>query len=160
MNFRKKEPTLPADHLDQLDRALSPRPVSAGPTAYAPPHIREYSEHPANTGWRINGPAPAEPVFEQIETFGALPTKELDDIIAAAEANLANLKRDAQAVRDLYAKHTARIIADVKRLHQGVNFSVDLMNELREKVLALDSPPANNKKKKEEPHEASADDSK
>jgi hypothetical protein len=84
---------------------------------------------------------PDAPVIEHIARFGELPTKEIDDVIAAAEAEIADLKRDAQAVRDLYSKYTAKLIEDTKRLREGVRLSMETMKQLRDQCQALDDPP-------------------
>jgi hypothetical protein len=73
----------------------------------------------------------------QIKSFGDLPTKELDEIISAAEAEIAALKLDAQAIRDTYVKNTNRIIADIKRLQEGVRMSMETMKQLREQCRQL-----------------------
>ena len=72
---------------------------------------------------------PIDPVH-QIRTFGELPMRELDDIIAAAEAEIALLKKDAQAIRDMYVKHTNRIADDIRRLDEGVRLSMETMKQL------------------------------
>ena len=82
---------------------------------------------------------PVEPAH-QIRTFGELPTRELDDIIAAAEAEIALLKKDAQAIRDMYVKHTNRIADDIRRLQEGVRLSMETMKQLRDQCTALDEP--------------------
>lgn len=92
------------------------------PEAYAPPAVREDQQV----------------LVSQVMKFGDLPTKELDEIIAAAEAEIASLKRDAQAVRDMYVKHTNRIAADIRRLQEGVKLSMDTMKTLREQCAKLD----------------------
>lgn len=120
-------PRNPPVNLDALEDAMRP----------APP-VRHYAPSPPPA----REPGPVEPVVDQIQSFGGLPTKEIDDIVAAAEAELANLKRDAQAVRDLYVLHTQRIANDIKRLREGVKLSMELMNELREQCIALDATAA------------------
>ena len=61
-----------------------------------------------------------DPTVEQILRFADLPTKELDDIISAAELELTALKSDAQIIRHSYVKHTARVAQDVQRLRDEV----------------------------------------
>lgn len=139
MNFKmRSKPTVDMDDLGRqvmAQRDLPPRT----PLEYAPPHVRDLYG---------NVPAAAEPAIDQVERFGALPTKEIDEIVAAAEAEIANLKRDAQAVRDLYVKHTSRIAADIKRLREGVSLSMEMMGKLREQCIALDAQPPKIEKRK------------
>lgn len=78
-------------------------------------------------------------IVEQVVKFGDLPTKELDDIIAAAENEIQALKSDAQAIRDMYSKHTERVVVDVKRLQGEVKLAMNLMAELRKHCGLLDT---------------------
>src|SRR4030095_10820221 len=135
MNFKisSKKPSVDLDALSrQIDREdyVTPRTREIS-DPYAPPHIRN----------GLNGPGPAEEAVEKVEKFGDLPTKELDEIVKAAEESIADLKRDAQAVRVLYVKHTSRIAADIKRLHEGVKLSIELMDKLRAQCIQLDQTP-------------------
>ena len=122
IGFREREVKVDLDKIakDIFDGAER----REGHLDYAPPRVREESQV----------------LVKQVETFGELPTKELDDIVAAAEAEIAALKRDAQAVRDMYVKHTQRIAADIKRLQEGVRLSMDTMKALREQCVKLDEP--------------------
>jgi hypothetical protein len=94
------------------------------PIDFAPPAIR-------------NGVAGDEPAIHQITSFGELPTKEIDEIISAAEAEVEELKRTAQMVRNMYTKCTNRIAADVRRLREGVRLSMQTMETLREQCTKL-----------------------
>ena len=106
----------------QLAKEISQRPAApGGSVAYAPPKHRP------------------DAIVEQVLQFGDLPTKELDDIIAAAENEIAALKADAQAIRDMYSKHTQRVVADVKHLQSEVKLSMNLMKELRKQCGLLDA---------------------
>lgn len=92
---------------------------------FAPPSIRRPQDEVAT--------------IDQIKTFGELPTKELDEIVEAAEARIEQLKADMQVVRDMYVKQTSRIVADVKRLQKGVEFSMDAMKALRQQCEKLNT---------------------
>lgn len=95
-----------------------------GPDEYAPPALRDrMAENVA---------------VQQVTSFGALPTRELDELVSAAEDEIVALKREAQVVRDLYVKHTSRIAADIKRLQEGVKLSMRTMEKLREQCSQLD----------------------
>ena len=72
-----------------------------------------------------------DPTVEQVLRFADIPTKELDDIIAAAELELTALKGDAQIIRDSYIKHTTRVAQNVQRLRDEVKLSMELMRSLR-----------------------------
>lgn len=92
--------------------------------AFAPPQIRGLDQ-PART----------------VKTFAELLTRELDDIVAAAEAQIADLKREAQGVRDMYTTYTDGIAEDIKRLQEGVALSMKTMLSLREQCAALNATP-------------------
>lgn len=100
--------------------------VAVDPLAksYAPPQIRGL-EQPART----------------VKTFSELLTRELDDIVAAAEAEIAALKSEAQGVRDMYTTYTDGIAEDIKRLQEGVALSMKTMLSLREQCAALNATP-------------------
>lgn len=83
---------------------------------------------------------PTAEVLHVVKTFGELPTKEIDDLIEAAENEIAELKREAQGVRNLYTEYTTRITEDIKRLQTGVAASLKTMQELREHCAKLNEP--------------------
>lgn len=85
-------------------------------------------------------PRPTAEVLHVVKTFGELPTKEIDDLIEAAENEIAELKREAQGVRNLYTEYTTRITEDIKRLQLGVAASLKTMQELREHCAKLNEP--------------------
>lgn len=93
-----------------------------GAKAYAPPQIRGLDQ-PTRT----------------VKTFSELLTRELDDIVAAAEAEIAALKSEAQGVRDMYTTYTDGIAEDIKRLQEGVALSMKTMLSLREQCEALNA---------------------
>jgi hypothetical protein len=94
--------------------------TSSAPSDYGPPEVR------------------ADTSFKQILSFGELPTREIDELLSRVEAELAELKNDAQAVRDLYTKHTSRIAADIQRLQEEVRLSMQTMKTLRQQCAELD----------------------
>src|SRR5262245_10797886 len=111
MNFRKARTLAsyaqePALNMAELAKQIEQNYPHNNP--YAPPAVREAREDRE------------EKVLAQVQKFGDLPTQELDNIVTAAEQELAALKADAQAVRDLYQKHTTRIRADLLRLREGM----------------------------------------
>ena len=113
---------LPPIDLNRLANEIAKKPPEV--VAYAPPSQR---------------PDAIDRTIEQVHMFGDLPTKELDDIILAAENEIAALKADAQAIRDMYVKHTERVVNDVKRLQSEVKLSMQLMHELRTQCGLLDA---------------------
>lgn len=120
----------PVVDLKSLARDLHPSPTTTDdPHDAIPPEARAYA------------PPSQRPdmVVEQVLRFGDLPTKELDDIIAAAEGEIAALKVDAQVIRDAYVKHTTRVVEDVKRLQSEIKLSMDLMHALRQQCNLLDT---------------------
>jgi hypothetical protein len=129
MNFRKNGPRVEPNMKDlaqQIGKELAQQIDKPEPIDYAPPAIRNPGGVPGD-----------EPAVRQIATFGELPTKEIDEIIAAAEAEVEELKRTAQLVRSMYVRCTDRITADVKRLREGVRLSMETMQALREQCLQL-----------------------
>lgn len=86
------------------------------PTNYAPLANRKAMETP----------------MKQVLTFGDLPTKEIDDLISRTKQNIAQLEQDAQAVRDIYVKHTTRIVEELKALDERVQLSMSTLRSLKE----------------------------
>ena len=121
MNFRQAKaangPAIPASVMTNLEEAV------VSPTQFAPPGMRGLEE----------------PV-RQVKTFGELPTAEIDDMIASAEANIAELKNQAQQVRDIYVRYTNKIVEDINRLQQGVKLSMDALKTLGEQCQNLNIP--------------------
>jgi hypothetical protein len=138
MNLKsRREPTLPSSStpplpdfvnrnlaraLERIDEAEVA--VDRSARAYAPPAIRNDQEA----------------AITQVKTFGELPTRELDAIIAAAKGEIAALELDCQAIRDMYIKHTTRVAGDIKRLQDGVKAAMETMRVLREQCAQLDEP--------------------
>jgi hypothetical protein len=89
---------------------------SSAPSDYGPPEVR------------------ADTTFKQVLSFGELPTREIDDLLARLKAEMAEFESDAQAVRDLYQKHTSRIVAGMQRLQDEVRLSMDTMKTLRDQL--------------------------
>lgn len=73
-----------------------------------------------------------EAPMKQVLTFGDLPTKEIDELISRTKQNIAQLEQDAQAVRDIYVKHTTRIIEEMKALDERVQLSMATLRDLKE----------------------------
>lgn len=106
--------------LDKLERVIS----------------RELPEHFAPA---IQRAEPLEEPIEKVQSFAELPTKELDTMIRETEEEIARLKGDAQAVRDIYMKHTARITRDLRRLQDVVKLGANTLKDLREQCSGLHS---------------------
>lgn len=125
---RKLQPVNPEeDRYKQLESVLrTPVPESEPPKVenFAPLAMR---------------PRALEEPMEQVKTFGALPTKEIDEVLAAAKEQIAELEREAQSVRDMYVERTTRIVSDIKRLQEGVKLSMDTMRSLRQQCERLNS---------------------
>ena len=54
-----------------------------------------------------------------IESFSALPTTELDEMIRAVKAEIAQLETEAEEIRNTYVTHTDRLAAAITRLAAG-----------------------------------------
>lgn len=126
MNLRPKTVMRQEPVLDMRDLARRLDQETDAVQSFAPPAIRNANRE--------------DVAIDQIKSFGALPTKELDEIVAAAKAEIAHLENDAQAIRDMYMKHTRRVEADIKRLQEGVKLSMETMRLLREQCAKLDEP--------------------
>jgi uncharacterized small protein (DUF1192 family) len=135
MNFRQNqkpprvEPEAPAIlNMKQLAEAVDREreEIESSARNYAPPAIRNSK--------------PEETAIVQVKSFSDLVTKELDDTIAAAEAEIASLKAECQAVRDVYVRHTNRITTEIKRLREGVRMSMETIKTCHEQILKLDEP--------------------
>jgi len=134
--------------LNAIDEWKRPSaPAVRGPLTYAPPHLRGAELRggggSGGGGGSVNvvvgGGEPEEPMADQVKSFGELPTRELDQIVSAAEAEIAALKLDAQAIRDMYVKHTNRVAADIDRLREGIKVSMVTLNTLRQQITDLDA---------------------
>jgi aspartate ammonia-lyase len=119
MNFRKNGPRVEPNMAALAQQIDKPEPID-----YAPPAIR-------------NGVLGDEQALRQIASFGELPTKEIDEIMSAAVAEIEELKRTCQLVRNLYVKAVDQVTADAKRLREGVRLSMKTLETLREQCLAL-----------------------
>lgn len=121
----RQEPFLPRPiDMKELQRRMEDGTRQAGsPQDYAPPSIRE-----------------AQPPVV-VDTFGELPTDEIDEIVKAAKAELVALEKDGEEIKAMYLKHIARVRADYERLRNGMKLSMDTFKLLREQCLALDTQP-------------------
>ena len=111
--------------IDMKQLVKEVRQPDTGPDVYAPPAHRDDV---------------VVAVTKQITSFGALPTKEIDVIIEAAEAEVALLKTEAQKVRDRYIQDIEQLRANTARFLRGVKLSMDTMQTLREQCEQLDGP--------------------
>ena len=82
----------------------------------------------------------AEMAVKTVETFGALPTTELDEIIRAAEAEINALKIEGQQIRDDYVRRTETLTANIRRMMDGCVLARKTLDALRGQVQALDAP--------------------
>lgn len=76
----------------------------------------------------------------QITTFGALPTKEIDDLIAVANEELAALEADAQRIRNAYVEVTDKLRAQIERQRKVQRFASEAMANMAQQCAALDQP--------------------
>ena len=73
-----------------------------------------------------------------VDSFGKLPTTELDDMIKVAELTIANLKDKAQEIRDDYVRRTDDVKARITRLTTGCLLAKETMDKLRQQVAVID----------------------
>ena len=72
-----------------------------------------------------------------IESFSALPTTELDEMIRAVKAEIAQLETEAEEIRNTYVTHTDRLAAAITRLAAGCGLAKETLAKLREQCAAL-----------------------
>jgi hypothetical protein len=72
-----------------------------------------------------------------VESFGALPTGELDEMIRAVKEEIAQLETEAQEIRNTYVAHTERLAAAITRLGAGCRLAKETLDKLREQCAAL-----------------------
>ena len=126
--LRREPPLRPEPILDmnQMADRMGVPPLDEGPEAYAPPKAQKDKL--------------MEMAVRTVETFGALPTAKLDEIIKAAEAEITSLKAEAQQIRDDYVRRTELLTADIKRMMDGCVLARKTLDSLRTQVQALDLP--------------------
>ena len=76
-----------------------------------------------------------------IESFSALPTTELDEMIRAVKAEIAQLETEAEEIRNTYVTHTDRLAAAITRLAAGCGLAKETLAKLREQCAALRARP-------------------
>ena len=137
MNFSKrKEPPNLSRVLARLenevqDEVENQRLVPRAVSDYAPPSVREVRDVV-----RREAPAP----FERIMSFAELPTKALDDQIAALKTGVANAEKETQDLRDVYMKHYTRLQDEAKRLAQHLTLTEQMLKAMRDQQRQLDEP--------------------
>lgn len=90
---------------------------------------------------RASEPQNIERAVRQIETFAALPTQELDDLIAAREADLARLKALGQKVRDAYVQCADDLKAELERAQAVNSFTEEAFRSLADKCAPKENTP-------------------
>lgn len=124
MNLRRRDGLPPAVNLD--DPSEWPPAVPArSPEEFAPK--RQQLED-------------VDRAVRVITSFGALPTKELDDLLAVAKDELADLEAAAQRVRDAYVEVTDRLTRQIERQRKVNKFASDALRMLGSQCAALDQP--------------------
>jgi len=77
-----------------------------------------------------------------IDSFGELPTTELDEVIRKAKEEIADLEARAQTIRDDYVRRTDDVKARITRLTTGCLLAKETMDKLREQIEVIDESPA------------------
>ena len=85
-----------------------------------------------------------------IESFSALPTTELDEMIRAVKAEIAQLETEAEEIRNTYVAHTDRLAAAITRLAAGCGLAKETLAKLREQCAALPETPAPARKRSDQ----------
>lgn len=130
--MNKARPAIDMDRFEQQLRPVLDRVQVSGSTEtgdaridYAPPAVRQQQ---------------LESSVVQVKSFGELPTKEIDEMIAKAKADIAKLEEKGQAVRDVYVKHTGQIMEAIKTLQETVQLGMKTLDQLNEQCTALANP--------------------
>jgi hypothetical protein len=111
-----------AARMGELARKLDqeyPAPTTS-PRDYAPPEQLE------------------ETVVRQAHSFLELPIKEVEEVRAAAKAEVEALDKEADEVIKEFQTRIARVKAGYERLRKGTGLSMDAFKVLREQCLKLD----------------------
>lgn len=125
---RRIEPSLPVpvdlDGLEQHLRDVSE--VQSELTRYAPKRQPQAED--------------IDRAVRTITTFGALPTKEIDDTVLALKEELAEIEADAQRVRNAYVEVTDRLLRHMERQKAVHQIARTAFTAMREQCSALDQP--------------------
>lgn len=121
--FRRREPSLPvAIDLDGLEQ-----------------HLRQ-GQQIADYAPKRNQVEDIDRAVRTIATFAALPTKEIDDTVQALEEELADIKADAQRVRNAYVEVTDRLLKHMERQKAVHQIARTAFAAMRDQCTALDQP--------------------
>ena len=66
---------------------------------------------------------------------------ELDEIVQAADEEIARLKGERDTVRTTFVSETKRILADTMRLREGVRMAITTMSTLKDACAKLNVEP-------------------
>jgi hypothetical protein len=122
---RDRDPALPVPvDFDAIEQQLMPNFPQA-PAEFAPKRQQE---------------ADIDRAVRAITAFSALPTKEIDDTIFQLEEELADIKADAQRVRNAYVEVTDRLMKYIERQKAVNKIAVTAFAAMREQCAALDQP--------------------
>jgi hypothetical protein len=106
-----------------------PPVIRRGPEEFAPKRREESHEV---------SEADVERAVRTIESFTALPTTEVDKLIAEAEEELSAIKIEAQDIRDEYVSRIDALSNRTLRLKSVVRFSGETLSSLRRQIETLD----------------------
>lgn len=107
-------------------------------------------------GELLNGPPIARPAdfaprrpealiddaVEKVETFFALPLKEIDEVTAALRENYEAVLARGQTLRDLIMRGRDKHLADIERLRAFTQLAKQAFDTLEQNYSALDRTPA------------------
>ena len=129
----EQEPQL----IDMSELASRITTAPSRPDDYAPPEARRMEKL-------------GEIAVRTIESFSALPTTELDEMIRAVKAEIAQLETEAEEIRNTYVAHTDRLAAAITRLAAGCGLAKETLAKLREQCAALPETPAPARKRSDQ----------
>jgi hypothetical protein len=138
-------------NMGELASSITTAP--SGPIDYAPParRMEKLAEIASRLTTAPAGPnppparrmeTPGELVVRTVESFSALPTTELDEMIRAVKGEIAQLETEAAEIRSIYVTQTDRLAASIKRLAAGCELAKETLAKLREQCAALPEMPA------------------
>jgi hypothetical protein len=113
--------------IDMTELASRITTAPASPDDYAPPTRRMEKL--------------GELAVRTVESFGALPTAELDEMIRAVKAEITQLETEAQEIRNTYVANTDRLASAITRLATGCQLAKETLGKLREQCAALADQP-------------------
>lgn len=75
----------------------------------------------------------------QVQRFGDLPTEEIDKLLDRLEQQREEIIKAAQAIKDVYAKHTERLKADIAQLQEKGDLTKKMLDGLLASMVKIEN---------------------